>query len=147
MKPSSRIVKWVCLACSVMRVATIAVSHFRYVVIQAPNVSTLMYRGRLGIGTSRLPGPGLAPRDSIHFRAKPIEPRGPLFPWFDSIVTLDGWNMIVIPLWLPLACMTILALVLFIRNRARRIQGLCRKCDYDLTGNKSGVCPECGTQI
>lgn len=23
----------------------------------------------------------------------------------------------------------------------------CRTCDYDLTGNASGVCPECGTQI
>lgn len=23
--------------------------------------------------------------------------------------------------------------------------GHCRKCDYDLTGNRSGTCPECGT--
>lgn len=28
-------------------------------------------------------------------------------------------------------------------QRARR--GLCVKCGYDLTGNISGVCPECGT--
>ena len=25
--------------------------------------------------------------------------------------------------------------------------GFCRECDYDLTGNVSGVCPECGTKI
>ena len=25
--------------------------------------------------------------------------------------------------------------------------GRCRKCGYDLTGNESGVCPECGTKI
>lgn len=24
---------------------------------------------------------------------------------------------------------------------------ICRKCGYDLTGNVSGVCPECGEQI
>ena len=24
---------------------------------------------------------------------------------------------------------------------------LCRKCSYDLTGNVSGVCPECGSPI
>ena len=23
----------------------------------------------------------------------------------------------------------------------------CRKCDYDLTGNRSGTCPECGVMI
>lgn len=25
--------------------------------------------------------------------------------------------------------------------------GHCQECSYDLTGNESGVCPECGTQI
>jgi hypothetical protein len=25
--------------------------------------------------------------------------------------------------------------------------GYCRECGYDLTGNVSGVCPECGTPI
>ena len=25
--------------------------------------------------------------------------------------------------------------------------GCCQECDYDLTGNISGVCPECGTTI
>lgn len=25
--------------------------------------------------------------------------------------------------------------------------GCCRECGYDLTGNVSGVCPECGTPI
>ncbi|HQL54004.1 MAG TPA: hypothetical protein PLQ87_04795, partial [Phycisphaerae bacterium] len=30
--------------------------------------------------------------------------------------------------------------------RARRLHrvGVCRKCGYDLTGNMSGRCPECG---
>ena len=31
------------------------------------------------------------------------------------------------------------------RDRLRR-QGLCVKCGYNLTGNTSGVCPECGTR-
>ena len=26
----------------------------------------------------------------------------------------------------------------------RRLRGLCQRCGYDLTGNVSGVCPECG---
>ena len=31
------------------------------------------------------------------------------------------------------------------RLRALHRMHLCRHCDYDLTGNVSGVCPECGT--
>ena len=29
----------------------------------------------------------------------------------------------------------------------RRKRGLCTGCSYNLTGNESGVCPECGTKI
>jgi hypothetical protein len=33
------------------------------------------------------------------------------------------------------------------RQWRRRKRGLCVKCAYDLTGNVSGVCPECGTEV
>lgn len=49
---------------------------------------------------------------------------------------------------LYLACifMLIIApLMLLFRRRTR--PGHCRQCDYDLTGNVSGVCPECGTRV
>ena len=32
-------------------------------------------------------------------------------------------------------------------HRDRDRLGLCRACGYNLTGNTSGVCPECGTPI
>ncbi len=32
------------------------------------------------------------------------------------------------------------------RNRARRQAGLCQRCAYDLRGNLSGRCPECGEE-
>jgi hypothetical protein len=35
----------------------------------------------------------------------------------------------------------------FWRGKARRRKGACLRCGYDLTGNVSGVCPECGTSI
>lgn len=35
-----------------------------------------------------------------------------------------------------------------IRGRRRRAEpGRCPRCEYDLTGNVSGVCPECGTKV
>ena len=33
------------------------------------------------------------------------------------------------------------------RRRRRREKGLCAGCGYDLTGNVSGVCPECGEKV
>jgi hypothetical protein len=33
------------------------------------------------------------------------------------------------------------------RRYRRRRKGLCIKCAYDLTGNVSGTCPECGAEV
>ena len=33
------------------------------------------------------------------------------------------------------------------RETRRRRRGECGRCGYDLTGNTSGVCPECGTSV
>ena len=49
-----------------------------------------------------------------------------------------------IPFWIPLS---VSLLGSFILRPKRRPPHGCRKCDYDLTGNVSGVCPECGEPI
>jgi hypothetical protein len=58
--------------------------------------------------------------------------------WFGTAVGLAAWAVLgVFGLWLweqPAE----------VRQRRRRT-GLCSRCGYDLTGNVSGVCPECGT--
>ena len=45
------------------------------------------------------------------------------------------------------ACLALYPTIAFIqgpvRRRRRARKGLCLKCGYDLTGNVSGVCPEC----
>ena len=33
------------------------------------------------------------------------------------------------------------------RRQIRREDGRCPQCGYDLTGNVSGVCPACGTEV
>ena len=49
-----------------------------------------------------------------------------------------------------LGCVVTLALYLWLYRRRIRLgqhaaHGLCVHCGYNLTGNVSGVCPECGT--
>jgi hypothetical protein len=53
---------------------------------------------------------------------------------------------VFLPLWIP-AAVAFCTAVFFHRKSRRERDGRCRKCDYDLTGNISGVCPECGTPV
>jgi hypothetical protein len=52
------------------------------------------------------------------------------------------------PLWLPFVLLAIPTAVLWFVDRRRRTRpGYCQRCGYDLTGNVSGRCPECGERI
>lgn len=58
--------------------------------------------------------------------------------------------MLGLPLWMMLLSLGWLPFLL-VRNRLRslrrRRRGLCLKCGYNLQGNTSGRCPECGTAV
>ncbi len=53
---------------------------------------------------------------------------------------------LVIPLWLVLLVLLVPTVVGWKRCRSFSV-GHCRACGYDLTGNVSGTCPECGTAV
>ena len=72
----------------------------------------------------------------------------PAFPGLRPTIS----ESLIFPCWLPFALTALLpALWLWRYRRDRRLRsdGMphCAKCDYNLTGNVSGVCPECGTPI
>ncbi len=56
-----------------------------------------------------------------------------------------GHHELWLPIWAPLLVIAVPTAMLFWRDRRRIAPGHCRKCDYNLRGNVSGVCPECGT--
>ena len=58
----------------------------------------------------------------------------------------SGYWSVQLPLWLPLVIVAIPTAILWHRDRPPR-KGYCLHCGYNLTGNESGVCPECGTKI
>ena len=55
-----------------------------------------------------------------------------------------GMTAVTLPLWIPLALLAVPTAWLWLLDRRRPAPGKCR-CGYDLTGNTSGRCPECGT--
>jgi hypothetical protein len=70
--------------------------------------------------------------------------------WWIHAGALPTWVWIGVPLWciiVPIAIPTSLAWRRDLRIalvRRRRMKGLCVACGYNLTGNTSGRCPECG---
>ncbi len=94
-----------------------------------------------------------------------VAPRLPWYGYFDVFQSgvYDPWrlwpefHLFDDPHWtvkfpLHLFLVVLAPLVIFpvlpsVIGRRRRKLGLCVKCGYDLTGNESGVCPECGTII
>ena len=64
--------------------------------------------------------------------------------WFDHRVGFMGLQQYWIPLWMPLMFPLFVCVVIWWRNR-RYPSDHCLKCGYNLTGNQSGICPECGT--
>ena len=87
-----------------------------------------------------------------------------IFRWYRKSPTLIKYNntnppiyirvitsTLIVPLYVPLILSCIYPTIAFIRGpylRHRRCKKcLCLNCAYNLTGNISGVCPECGEKI
>jgi hypothetical protein len=58
-----------------------------------------------------------------------------------------GWHALIIPFWTLLAVVATPTGVLWLVDRRRIPPGHCQHCGYDLTGNISGRCPECGEVV
>jgi hypothetical protein len=58
-----------------------------------------------------------------------------------------GQRWVTIPLWIPLVLLAGPTAYLWRTDRRRIPAGHCQTCGYNLTGNVSGRCPECGEAI
>ena len=79
-----------------------------------------------------------------------IEPSA--YGWFLAFVpgqitstgAFGSWRLWTFPLWIPLVVIGIPTLLLWHVEQCSAPPGYCQTCTYDLTGNTSGFCPECG---
>jgi hypothetical protein len=78
--------------------------------------------------------------------------------WYDHFITIWGFGdgqggpyLIEIAAWIPFVLLCVVPSFILIRRvrRTRRwaATGRCVQCGYNLTGNVSGICPECGAAL
>jgi outer membrane protein assembly factor BamB len=63
----------------------------------------------------------------------------------DATITFPDWSVLPVLAVFPAACLS--RAVMRRRIRRRIMRGCCRVCTYNLKGNESGTCPECGTPV
>jgi len=60
-------------------------------------------------------------------------------------------NTLVLRLWVPIVLLSLYPLMITAHrlyvHRGRRLRRACIHCGYDLCGNTSGRCPECGEKV
>ena len=68
-----------------------------------------------------------------------------------EVAKVQLYGPVRVPLWGAVALLAAYPIYAMVREdrtrRERKRRGFCVHCDYDLTGNESGVCPECGEKI
>lgn len=121
----------------------------------APAVGWTWFRDRQGLGSSLEVVRGNATFTHSYWETTPGSPRVllKLGPFKCEYLNGSGaaWWIVGLPLWLPFSLLTVYPTIAFVRGPLRRWRrrqkGLCLRCGYNLTGNVSGICPECGTKI
>ncbi len=67
------------------------------------------------------------------------------FSWWPELFHDSRLTFVHMPIWMLLTATTLGTIWLW--RSDGRIKTGCAKCGYDLTGNVSGVCPECGLAV
>ncbi len=142
-----RIVKWAVAACCLILLVAWPLSPTRVFGYAGDLGAFLFDHGTIGVGHivaargAALPGftwgPGYPSRWLGEFSFSFSRATSTSVPtWFAKV-----------PIWFALSISAALTALLFYLDRKRIPPGHCQSCGYDLTGNVSGVCSECGEGV
>ncbi len=147
-----RVRKWVSGILVLMFFSTAALWAASYMRFYYRMPSALFYAQTGGVQIQLVSTPWEQNPDSVAYRRGWTHTgyRGLTTRWWPSHRRGAGFSLTYIPLWIP----TVLFAGTFVyvyrpyrRYKHRKRHGLCLSCGYNLTGNESGTCPECGTGV
>jgi len=165
-----RALKRSCACVSVLVIALWLVSTFVATGFEGFSSAIGLSHGEVCLGTQKQPPPGYMKGRLVRW---PVQPGFIWLNWgwkqslWSKAISKPSWGnwswllgltlprresdpgsrRVIMPLWLPFSLLFPTTVFFYWRDRRRRPPGHCRNCGYDLTGNVSGVCPECGTVI
>ncbi len=86
------------------------------------------------------------PKGSVGWQAGE-RPKAARVLWWGHVGLHADLSEVYVPFWMLAAATGVPAAWLWFLDRGRTRRGCCRGCGYDLTGNTTGVCPECGRTL
>ena len=139
-----RVAKWTGVAvCGVLVMAWIGTGRwllcYNYVRRDGTGVSVQLGHGAVAL--VRTDASGHFPLGVVRFRDRYWHTL-----WLPDRRSVGRSIHLVCPMWMLLLPVTIPTAYLFYRDR-RPPRGHCQGCGYNLTGNVTGVCPECGCAV
>lgn len=81
------------------------------------------------------------------FIVRPSPVPKPYWNWTAQFASSGKNSFAMLPCWILLSMAVVPTGALIWRDHRRIPPGHCKKCGYDLTGNTSGRCPECGKGV
>jgi hypothetical protein len=139
-----RVLKWVGTVACLLVAATFLLSGWWLVDLQHGRVFVGLGMGGLNVADAKQ-------RRQHYFRCD-VQRHKYGFRFWNSVGRMPsqprelGFSM-KLPLWVLFVVAVIPTWCLWWSDRHPFTPGHCQKCGYDLTGNVSGRCPECGTVI
>ena len=150
MRPWSRalrVLKWAALAVCVSILSLSAASCVRGIGYVHPSFDVYIMGGELAVESpSWLRSCGKpAGLQTFEIMLVELTEGGVMRDYFSLPHAGPGW--VRVPLGLPFCIVLVASAALWWLDRRRIPAGHCRKCGYNLTGNGSGRCPECGEAV
>ena len=136
---------WVALRCHVFGASAVSMERYTHQYRLPRNHAALWSQGgRLGLQVTYIDKDKPTGRGrSWRFAGLEIQTSGRYLGEHTTVAS--------VPFFVPIILLLVYPVIVFIRGPLRRwrrhIRGQCDQCGYNLTGNVSGVCPECGARV